>query len=99
MVHGSEVPWPIACSICPTAAETLKFAQSLERAGCALLAVHCRSKPADQQEFHDAPPDYRQLRQIVAGVGIPVVMNGQCASCSYAGDLDLVRITRGAHLS
>jgi tRNA-dihydrouridine synthase len=66
---------PIWCKIrlCDTQAQTVAFAQALERAGCELLAVHCRRRPRTRDEFHDAPPDYSQLAAIVAAVAIPVV--------------------------
>ena len=61
-------------------AATVAFAQSLQRAGAGLIAVHCRRR----EDKHDGPPDLEAAAALVAGLDIPVVVNGGVRSAAEA---------------
>ena len=69
---------------------TLAFARRLEAAGCGLLAVHCRPRTAK----HDGSVDLATARALVAGLAIPVVVNGGVGS---AVDARATLEATGAH--
>lgn len=61
-------------------AATVAFAQSLQCAGAGLIAVHCRRR----EDQHDGPPDLEAAAALVAGLDIPVVVNGGVRSAAEA---------------
>ena len=82
----AAAPTPVWCKIRigASSAATLAFALRLQEAGCSLLAVHCRPRPTDRDEFHDTEPDYSQLADLVRGLRIPVVANGGICTVEQA---------------
>lgn len=52
--------------------DTLRFVHNLEKAGCDVIAVHCRRR----DEKHLGLPDYETGAAIVQASNIPIVMNG-----------------------
>ena len=56
----------------PNDQDTIDFAKQLERAGCDVLAVHCRRAG----EKHNGEPDYAAGALLVQALNIPVVING-----------------------
>lgn len=71
-------PLPIFCKlrILDSVKASISYAQNLERAGCSLLAVHCRLRAVK----HNGPADFEHLRHIVESLRIPVVANGGLAT-------------------
>jgi tRNA-dihydrouridine synthase 1 len=59
--------------------ETVRFAQQLERAGCALLAVHGRYRGSPMHR-RDGPAHLDQIRQVKAALAIPTITNGNVRS-------------------
>ena len=55
--------------------ETVRFAQQLEAAGCALLAVHGRYRGSPMHR-RDGPAHLEQIHAVKQGLTIPVITNG-----------------------
>eukprot|EP00897_Mesotaenium_endlicherianum_P006198 jgi/Mesen1/5606/ME000282S04752 len=74
---SEEVAVPVACKIrlLPTLAMTLEFCRGLEVAGCALLAVHGRTRGSATMR-RAGPADLAAIRAIKQALSIPVVANG-----------------------
>ena len=94
-VQSSELIIPVTCKIRlqPTVEATIEFAQRLEQAGCALLAVHGRRRGNERHRRH-GPADLDAIRRIRASLTIPVLTNGNVSSSADA--LDALRVT-GCH--
>jgi len=82
---ASAVSIPVWCKIrlLPSLAETTELCRRLEAAGCSLISVHGRQRPADPRACtrdRTSAADLDAIRQIAAAVGIPVLSNGntQC---------------------
>lgn len=77
-MRKAATPLPVFCKtrIFESTQESVRFALSLEAAGCAALAIHCRTRACK----HGGAPDYDQLISIVAALRIPVVANGDISS-------------------
>lgn len=73
---------PVVCKIrlLPTLAMTLEFCKMLEAAGCAMLAVHGRTRGSPRMR-RQGPADLAAVRAVRESVAIPVVSNGnvRCA--------------------
>ncbi len=57
-----------------------QLARRLERAGAAMISVHGRTR----RQFYDGRADWRAVGDVVAAVGVPVVVNGDCRSLDDA---------------
>jgi len=76
LAHGLSVP--VFCKIRlldEGEAETVAFAQALERAGCALLAVHGRLRGSPMHR-RSGPADLAQVAAVKSALAIPVLTNG-----------------------
>ncbi|CAE7700506.1 DUS1L [Symbiodinium microadriaticum] len=73
---------PVFCKIRlqPTEAETLDLSTRLQRAGCALLAVHGRRLESEKAR-RDGPADLLAVAELRAKLSLPVLSNGnvRCA--------------------
>lgn len=70
---------PVTCKIrlLPSLQDTLKLAQALQNAGCALLTVHGRTK--EQNKQRTGTVDWAAISRIKQYLNIPVVANGGIA--------------------
>ncbi|KAK8966502.1 hypothetical protein KSP40_PGU014403 [Platanthera guangdongensis] len=67
---------PVSCKIriFPDLKDTLAYAKMLEEAGCALLAVHGRTR--DEKDGKKFRADWDAIREVRHAVKIPVLANG-----------------------
>lgn len=67
---------PVSCKIrvFPDLQDTLKYAKMLEDAGCALLAVHGRTR--DEKDGKKIRADWKAIRAVKNALRIPVLANG-----------------------
>jgi nifR3 family TIM-barrel protein len=56
------------------------LARRAEAAGAAMIAVHGRTR----RQLYDGKADWRAVGEVVAAVGVPVVVNGDCRSAADA---------------
>ena len=56
------------------------LARRAEQAGAAMITVHGRTR----RQFYDGRADWRAVGEVVAEVGVPVVVNGDCRSLEDA---------------
>lgn len=78
---ATAVAVPIWCKIrlLPDISETIELCQLLEAAGCSLVTVHARPRPADPRACtrdRTTAADLEAVRAIALGVRIPVLSNG-----------------------
>lgn len=68
---------PVSCKIrlLPTPEATLKFCLGLEKAGCAMIAVHARYRGSPTQP-RSGPAHLDQLPALKRALSIPIVTNG-----------------------
>jgi tRNA-dihydrouridine synthase B len=57
-----------------------RLARRAEQAGAAMITVHGRTR----RQFYDGRADWRAVGEVVAEVGVPVVVNGDCRSLEDA---------------
>ena len=57
-----------------------QLARRAEKAGAAMITVHARTR----RQFYDGRADWRAVADVVAAVGVPVVVNGDCRSLEDA---------------
>jgi nifR3 family TIM-barrel protein len=57
-----------------------RLARRAEQAGAAMITVHGRTR----RQFYDGRADWRAVGEVVAEVGLPVVVNGDCRSLEDA---------------
>jgi nifR3 family TIM-barrel protein len=57
-----------------------QLARRAEAAGAAMVTVHGRTR----RQFYQGRADWRAVAEVVAAVGVPVVVNGDCASLEDA---------------
>ncbi len=57
-----------------------QLARRAEQAGAAMITVHGRTR----RQFYDGRADWRAVGEVVAEVGVPVVVNGDCRSLEDA---------------
>jgi len=57
-----------------------QLARRAERAGAAMITVHARTR----RQFYDGRADWRAVGEVVAAVGVSVVVNGDCRSVEDA---------------
>ncbi len=57
-----------------------QLARRAEQAGAAMITVHGRTR----RQFYDGRADWRAVEEVVAEVGVPVVVNGDCRSLEDA---------------
>ena len=57
-----------------------KLARRAESAGAAMITVHGRTR----RQLYDGKADWRAVGEVVAAVGVPVVVNGDCRSADDA---------------
>jgi nifR3 family TIM-barrel protein len=57
-----------------------QLARRAERAGAAMITVHARTR----RQFYEGRADWRAVGEVVAAVGVPVVVNGDCRSLEDA---------------
>jgi tRNA-dihydrouridine synthase B len=72
-----------------TSLNAVELARRAERAGARMVTVHGRTRA----QFYDGRADWAAVRAVVSAVGIPVVVNGDCAS---AGDARTMLALSGA---
>ncbi|PWA56165.1 FMN-linked oxidoreductases superfamily protein [Artemisia annua] len=67
---------PVSCKIrvFPDLRDTLKYAKMLEEAGCALLAVHGRTR--DEKDMKNIRANWNAIRAVKNALRIPVLANG-----------------------
>jgi nifR3 family TIM-barrel protein len=66
------------------------LARRAEAAGAAMIAVHGRTR----RQLYNGKADWRAVGEVVAAVGVPVVVNGDCRS---ADDARAMLAQSGAH--
>ncbi|CAL9042702.1 uncharacterized protein LOC103998842 [Musa acuminata AAA Group] len=67
---------PVSCKIriFPNLQDTIVYARMLEEAGCALLAVHGRTR--DEKDGKKFRADWNAIKAVKDAIGIPVLANG-----------------------
>ncbi|URE26040.1 Dihydrouridine synthase (Dus) [Musa troglodytarum] len=67
---------PVSCKIriFPNLQDTIAYARMLEEAGCALLAVHGRTR--DEKDGKKFRADWNAIKAVKDAIGIPVLANG-----------------------
>lgn len=80
LARGLSIPVFCKIRLLDTLDETLAFCQSLQEAGCALLAVHARYRGTATRR-RDGAADLNQVREIKQRLSIPVLSNGNTATC------------------
>lgn len=77
---------PVFCKIriLDTPSKTIKLAQLLEKAGCAILTVHGRT--IDNKGVYTTAADWDILRLVKQSVSMPVIANGNCRDLKDAHD-------------
>ncbi|GJZ32774.1 tRNA-dihydrouridine(16/17) synthase [NAD(P)(+)]-like protein [Tanacetum coccineum] len=67
---------PVSCKIrvFPDLGDTLKYAKMLEEAGCALLAVHGRTR--DEKDMKNIRANWNAIKAVKTALRIPVLANG-----------------------
>ncbi|RZC48479.1 hypothetical protein C5167_016905 [Papaver somniferum] len=73
---AQNLPVPVSCKIrvFPKLEDTLAYARMLEDAGCALLAVHGRTR--DEKDGRKFRADWSAIKAVKDAVRIPVLANG-----------------------
>ncbi|KAI3834197.1 hypothetical protein MKX03_030004 [Papaver bracteatum] len=73
---AQNLPVPVSCKIrvFPKLEDTLTYARMLEDAGCALLAVHGRTR--DEKDGRKFRADWSAIKAVKDAVRIPVLANG-----------------------
>lgn len=91
-VQAAELHIPVTCKVRlqPTLEATIEFCQRLERAGCALVAVHGRFR-GDEKHRRSGAADLHAIRAIKAALSIPVLSNGNVSS--YGDAIEALRVT------
>ena len=91
-VETKELTIPVTCKIRlqKTVAATVEFAQMLEAAGCAMIAVHGRRR-GDEKHRRSGPADLDAIAAVKAALHIPVLTNGNVSSFDDA--LEALRTT------
>ncbi|CAL9760840.1 unnamed protein product [Musa acuminata subsp. burmannicoides] len=69
-----EVPVSCKIRIFPNLQDTIVYARMLEEAGCALLAVHGRTR--DEKDGKKFRADWNAIKAVKDAIGIPVLANG-----------------------
>lgn len=77
LVGGLSVPVTAKIRILPKLEETIAFAQMLEDAGVAAVAVHGRRR---EQRHHEGQADTEAIAAVKAALRIPVISNGNVAT-------------------
>ncbi|XP_057806659.1 uncharacterized protein LOC131021478 isoform X2 [Salvia miltiorrhiza] len=74
LANGLNVPVSCKIRIFPDLQDTINYAKMLEEAGCALLAVHGRTR--DEKDGKKFRADWRAIKAVREAVRIPVLANG-----------------------
>lgn len=74
LANGLNVPVSCKIRIFPDLQDTIKYAKMLEEAGCALLAVHGRTR--DEKDGKKFRADWKAIKAVREAVRIPVLANG-----------------------
>ncbi|XP_042042259.1 tRNA-dihydrouridine(16/17) synthase [NAD(P)(+)]-like [Salvia splendens] len=74
LANGLNVPVSCKIRIFPDLLDTINYAKMLEEAGCALLAVHGRTR--DEKDGKKFRADWKAIKAVREAVRIPVLANG-----------------------
>jgi tRNA-dihydrouridine synthase 1 len=80
--QGQSTPVSVKIRRFPDIADTVKYAQMLERAGASLIAVHGRTR--EQKDTTKYRADWDAIRAVKRAVSVPVLANGNIATLQDA---------------
>lgn len=74
MTSSLSVPVTAKIRLLASEKKTIELVKRIEETGCAMLAVHGRTK--EQNKIHVGQADWKMIRKIKESLSIPVIANG-----------------------